>query len=352
MAVLNKINVGGQDYDISVPDGSSLSLSSLTITGGLTVEGTATLPDVTCGHTLVESLSVIGGINVTSGVFGSPHGYIRFFASPSTPYGGLIFSPGSTASTNRTWVLQTPSNNLTLSIEGSVSATGKVSCSDLRTASITVDGAPSRIGLRGQSSYDAFIEYDNTEDALSLGFSSPGGGETAWNMYINHAGTSGGIDLNGGSLTGATTIQTGTLYAPVGSPLTLSVGGARMTYSLSTYRAYTTDSFVSDAVVETYTNTTLSINDATAASQLIITNTGNKAIKIIPSSSTRVWCAAGTSSRPVYNNRALTSTASVVLSQGESYTFTLAAPPITGTNVRLSGVNNLSFRMLTETISM
>ena len=284
MAVLNKINVGGQDYDISVPDGSSLSLSSLTITGGLTVEGTATLPDVTCGHTLVESLSVIGGINVTSGVFGSPHGYIRFFASPSTPYGGLIFSPGSTASTNRTWVLQTPSNNLTLSIEGSVSATGKVSCSDLRTASITVDGAPSRIGLRGQSSYDSFIEYDNTEDALSLGFTNAG--ETTWNMYINHAGTSGNIDLNGGSLNGASTIRTSAIR---GNPLTLSIGSATFTYSYFTYNAsVASGSFVTRAAVEGSTNTTLSINNNSAASQLTITNNENKVIKIIPSATTQV----------------------------------------------------------------
>lgn len=72
---------------------------------------------------------------------------------------------------------------------------------------LTVDGDPSRIWLRGQGSYDSFIEFDNGEDALSLGFSNAGG--TTWNILINHGGSSGLIDLNGGSLDDASYIRTG-----------------------------------------------------------------------------------------------------------------------------------------------
>ena len=43
MANIEKIRVGETDYNIRVPDGSSLSLSSLTVTGNLTVSGTANL---------------------------------------------------------------------------------------------------------------------------------------------------------------------------------------------------------------------------------------------------------------------------------------------------------------------
>ena len=76
---------------------------------------------------------------------------------------------------------------------------------------LTVDGDNSRIWLRGQNSYDSFIEFDNAEDALSLGFSNADG--TTWNMLINHDGSSGGIDLNGGGLF-ASTVQTEVLQAP------------------------------------------------------------------------------------------------------------------------------------------
>ena len=36
MANIEHVNVAGQVYDIRVPDGSSLSLASLTVTGNLT----------------------------------------------------------------------------------------------------------------------------------------------------------------------------------------------------------------------------------------------------------------------------------------------------------------------------
>ena len=77
---------------------------------------------------------------------------------------------------------------------------------------LTVDGDNSRIWLRGQNSYDSFIEFDNADDAMSLGFANADG--TTWNMLINHDGSSGGIDLNGGTLSGASIIQTGVLQAP------------------------------------------------------------------------------------------------------------------------------------------
>lgn len=342
MATINKINVEGQDYDISVPDGSSLSLSSLTVTGDLTVSGTSNLSDATCrivnaigvnadvgtfslnlnagsAHlasisadtaeigilsAAIADLSVVNCSSITTsnlsttstaslhgpvelgvGIYGgASNGLIRFISDKTMPSRGLRLTPLSTTSTNKTWILANMPASLTLGIEGSVDAAGDVSCSALSTTSITVDGAPSRIGLRGQSSYDSFIEYDNTEDALSLGFTNAG--ETTWNMYINHAGTSGNIDLNGGSLNGASTIRTSAIR---GNPLTLSIGSATFTYSYFTYNAsVASGSFVTRAAVEGSTNTTLSINNNSAASQLTITNNENKVIKIIPSATTQV----------------------------------------------------------------
>ena len=46
MAKIDKINVGGTVYDINLPTTATPSISSLTITGNLTVNGTANLDNV------------------------------------------------------------------------------------------------------------------------------------------------------------------------------------------------------------------------------------------------------------------------------------------------------------------
>lgn len=46
MAKIDKINVGGSVYDINLPTTATPSISSLTITGNLDVDGTANLANV------------------------------------------------------------------------------------------------------------------------------------------------------------------------------------------------------------------------------------------------------------------------------------------------------------------
>ena len=75
MANIEKIRVGETDYNIRVPNGSSLSLSSLTVTGNLTCSGTANLSVVTCKN----------GLNITTTANASQAYNIQQH-SPSIPY--------------------------------------------------------------------------------------------------------------------------------------------------------------------------------------------------------------------------------------------------------------------------
>ena len=143
---IDKINVNGTSYDIDLPSTATPSITSLTVTGNLTVSGTSDLADINCtGLTCsgqVTSTSVTAEtltatnvdiedtLVVRKGIIGSGSGRtVRFLTDSSSLNGGLFFTPLSTTTTNQAWVLDNWNSDLLLGVNGSVEATGDLTIS-------------------------------------------------------------------------------------------------------------------------------------------------------------------------------------------------------------------------------
>lgn len=140
MANIDKIRVNGTSYNINLPTTATPSIASLTVTGDLTVSGTANLADINCagltcsGQVTTRSAKVstltaaIANISSTllvgDGIVGaSSSRAVRFLTNIGSPGGALYLTPLSTTTTNRIWVLDNRDQDLTLRINGSVQAT-------------------------------------------------------------------------------------------------------------------------------------------------------------------------------------------------------------------------------------
>lgn len=85
MAKIDKINVGGTVYDINLPTTATPSISSLTISGNLTVEGTSNLSVINC-----KSLTALSYFDVQEVGFVYSGDFMRL-----EPYDGMDIIVGS-----------------------------------------------------------------------------------------------------------------------------------------------------------------------------------------------------------------------------------------------------------------
>lgn len=131
MANIEKIRVGETDYNIRVPDGSSLSLSSLTVTGNLTVSGTANLSVVNCESISVSRIDCLSGIRLVQlGDFpgSAKSSYTRFLLTspeaeaeyPGSPAQINIGTMNGTASTRASIRLVHSDGSITISSGSSI----------------------------------------------------------------------------------------------------------------------------------------------------------------------------------------------------------------------------------------
>lgn len=119
MASINKINVNGASYDIDLPSTATPSITSLTVTGNLTVTGTSDLADINCtgltcsGQVAARSITTqtlttaIANISSTllvrDGIVGTNSSRaVRFLTDIGSPYGALYLTPLSTTPSNQT----------------------------------------------------------------------------------------------------------------------------------------------------------------------------------------------------------------------------------------------------------
>ena len=175
---IDKINVGGADYEINLPTTATPTISSLTITGNLTVSGTANLSVISSdSDTLSITLSGVTPVITTASgnlVHGAASGIGAYLGGGFEVYGseGLYITCDgrTTISSQDLLTIKTDSSVLAIELDNG----------EFQMTSNTVGGGGNGIGAYPGGTFEVYGSeglYITSDDSLNVKFANE--------MYIN-----------------------------------------------------------------------------------------------------------------------------------------------------------------------